>query len=430
MKVATKFKILLLSVACAALALAAGCSIGETTVEDFLKGEGAYDKYVTYSASGGTFNGTGNLKLLNIYYPEENEVIYNFDNSPNLSIARAGYVFNGWCYAKLNENNEPVTDDDGYFVASENVVNTSVSVTLKAGEHLYLCAVWVPDVSVDIVLVIDGDDGNAQITGVENKKYSSGDVIDTKVFSTAGTVSLSNATAPMASTDYTFLQYYLDEACTTVLTGTVSRPTGANAQNPKVYAKYIKGVYTIVRNDTQVASMLNTPVDGRSYYLFPDSGNEIDCTRRALSLKTDGALAMNYTIIGNGVTLKNLKYTAQANNGSVCSMFGIFGKNAKISDLTIENINMNITANGDVTAHIVNSGIEEGAKFENVTINGATLTITAYGTIFNIQQVNGQYGTGNWIFGGMDTDEAFVAGTGITITCAKIVIGVETVSEK
>ncbi len=427
MKFATRIKIIIVLAACMAITLIAGCSIGEMTAERFLKDKGAQDKCVTYSASGGVFNDNSNLLLLHLYYPAENEVIYDFSKASNISVARAGYVFNGWVYAKTDDAGKPLYDEKGYLVPSENAVDTSVSVTLKPGEHLYLCAVWVPDVRVDVVLVIDGDtDGTKTITGTDGTKYKTGDVIEGKIFNASGTVNISSAIPSIASSDYTFLQYYKDENCTEIMKGTLTRPTDGSSVNPKIYAKYIEGVWTVVRTYTQAANMLNTPVEGASYYLYTEDGsNVIDCSSRALSLKTynsGDAFKTNCTIAGNGVTLKNLNFRANVDNGQISSVFGVFGSNANISNLTIENLNVTVTARRDLTVYLVNHSVEAGAKFDNVNINGASLTLTipSSGTISNIQKTENGYDTSDWLCGG-GLQSINVTGAKLTINNVPVV---------
>ena len=428
MKFATRIKILIVLAVCTVTALIAGCSIGEKTADRFLKENGAQDKCVTYSASGGKFNDNNNLNLLHLYYKEENEVIYDFTKTSDISIARSGYVFNGWTYARLDADGNPVYDENKeYLVPSDRAVDTSVPVKLTSGEHLYLCAVWVPDTRVDVIIVIDGDtDGTLEATGTDGTKYKTGDVIDGKNFNTAGTVNISSQLAPTtALTDYTFLQYYVDKDCTEIKSGTISRPTDGGSENPVVYAKYIKGVWTVVRNDTAAANMLNNPVEGRNYYLYTENGsNVIDCSSRALSLKSysDNTFITNCTIAGNGVTLKNLKFTvSRVSNGQICSIFGVFGKDAVVSDLTLENISVTINANGNIFAYLICESVEEGATLNNVTVNGATLTVSIPdgNRIDNIQKEDGVYNTSRWI------SESEL--NGVSITGEKLVIGEDTI---
>lgn len=427
MKFATKIKILIVLAVCMIATLISGCSVGQKTWDKFLKEQNAYDKCVTYSASGGIFNDNANRILLNVYYKEENEAILDdFSSANGLSIKRSGYVFNGWVYAQLDSDGNPVYDEKGYLVPTDDAVDTSVPVTLTAGQHLYVCAVWVLDVRVDVILVIDGDtDKTKEITGADGNKYKTGDPIDSKIFTTGGTVTINSSTSSTASTDYTFLQYYKDEACNEVMSGTITRPE--DGVNPKVYAKYIEGVWTVVRNSSQAASMLNNPVDGAKYYLYTDDGSKIiDCSRNGFSLKrynSGNPFKVNCTIAGNGVTIKNLDFkTTTVNQGQICSIFGVFGSNADISDLTIENIKVAINARGSITAYLVGENIEDGAKLNNVTISDASLaiTISASNTINNIQKVEDSYDTSNWICGG-GVNSITVNGATLTINGEAVV---------
>ncbi|MDE6613689.1 MAG: hypothetical protein K2K28_03965, partial [Clostridia bacterium] len=245
MKVKTRVKLLLLSVAAlfASLALFAGCKIGETTAESYLKDKNALDQQVTYYANGGFFDNTSNTEK-NIYYKPDSQIIVNFDKVSNISIARTNYIFDGWYKVELDEKGAPVFEDESKKIAklTDEAVDMDKPIYIKEKEHLYFGAKWQTDVRLEFILVTEDKQPITTADGV----IEYGQPVAYKNFGNQSSVQVNNSTAPdCKSVDYTFYDYYSDEACTQPFSGTVQKPAEGEG-NPKIYAKYIKGQYTMV----------------------------------------------------------------------------------------------------------------------------------------------------------------------------------------
>jgi hypothetical protein len=254
--------------------------------------------------------------------------------------------------------------------------------------------------------------------------YEAGSVISEKTFGTSTSIGVTSSDIGFTSADFTYLQYYLDEACTQPFSGNFVKPT--DGTQPYLYAKFIEGNYNIVRDKNDVNNMLNSSEEGTYYFFNTDASKVIDMTGVALKLKS-GSAAMNVKIIGNGYTIKNLTYTVSNVNtqNGVYSMLGKLSASAEINDLTIENVNITLTTvRTSFSIYLVCSGIESGAKFNNFYINGINLTvgkISSSAKIENIPQTNGEYSKDNCLFGGYSSDVDFLAANGgITVSAVTL----------
>ncbi|MDE6104121.1 MAG: hypothetical protein K2G38_00325 [Clostridia bacterium] len=434
MKVKTRVKLLLLSVAAlvASVGAFAGCKIGETTAESYLKDKDALEQQVTYYANDGKFDGM-NLNEKNIYYKAGSQVIVDFDKVSNISIARTDYIFDGWYKVELDENGAPVFEDKENNVVklTDEAVDPSKPIYIKEKEHLYFGAKWQVDVRLELILVTEDGQSITTAKGV----IENGQPVAYKSFGSQSSIQINNSTDPdpeNKSVDYTFYEYYSDEACTQPFAGTVQKPA-AGTGNPKIYAKYIKGVYTMVRSANNVQNMMTNLNSDASYYIC----NDIDCTGLAgfnLWFVFDNSNKTNVTIIGNGHKISNIAIDLTGNsntiqNGDKTSLFGMLSSTAKISGLTFEKIELiaKIKPNSYINSmHLFVTEAEEGAQFENVAFKSVkyTISIPETSTIDNIQKVDGVYNTDCWLFGGMTTDAAFLEKfTTVTVTDTSLIMG-------
>ncbi|MBD5632327.1 MAG: hypothetical protein HDP34_03775 [Clostridia bacterium] len=417
MKSKTRLKLLLIcssALVASFAAFAAGCAVGAPTTDSILEENNAKDQCITYYAAGGTFDGD-ELTEKNMYFVA-NSPFYTFtDASGESTLVRVGYIFNGWYKVETDENGEPKFNADGTPILTSDEVNATNRI--QQGEHWYVAADWIRDQFVSIRL-----GGNATIKGTDGKDYTGGDEIAQKNFGKSGTLSLTDA-SPMASTDYTFLQYYTDENCTQLLTGSITKPESGNAV---VYAKYIQGVYDIVRNSSQVRSMLVNLNADKAYYIYTtakETGEErvIDCQGMQISFKTG---EFNCRIEGNGYTIKNLNFVNDVTSvsaGQTYSIFGSFTEKASVSNLAFSDVTASVNAGmrANVSVYLISHGIEEGAQFSEFKVENISLSVKHHidYPIKNIPQDNtDNYNTDNWMFGGMNTDAAFIAKyTGLTV---------------
>ncbi|MDE7181814.1 MAG: hypothetical protein K2O41_02120 [Clostridia bacterium] len=424
MKVKTRVKLLLLSVAAlvASVGAFAGCKIGETTAESYLKDKDALEQQVTYYANDGKFDGM-NLNEKNIYYKVGSQVIVDFDKVSNISIARTDYIFDGWYMVELDENGSPVFEDKENNVVklTDEAVDPSKPIYIKEKEHLYFGAKWQVDVRLELILVTE--DGQSITTA--NGVIENGQPVAYRSFGSQSTIQINNGTAPdCKSVDYTFYEYYSDEACTQPFAGTVQKPA-AGTGNPKIYAKYIKGVYTMVRSANNVQNMMFNLGSDTSYYIC----NDIDCAGLSGFNLWFNFEKTNVKIEGNGHKISNVVIDTSIENSDKASLFGTLSSTAKISGLTFENIELTATIKPNAfvdTMHLFVTAAEEGAQIENVAFKSVSYKITIPDTskIGNIQKIDDVYNTDCWLFGGMTTDAAFLEKfTTVTVTNTSLSMG-------
>ncbi len=414
-----------------AASLIAGCTIGEKTVDTFLSEKGARDQYVTYYANGGYFNGMTSLTTKDMYYPENAYVIVDFANTENISVDRFGYVFEGWYVVEQDEDGNAVYEDADKLTVKLTDTVISEEYRIQKDEHLLVGAKWSLDLHVDILLVCD-----SEITGADGVIYQNGSTIATESFSSSGTLTLKDST-PLESSDHSFLQYYYDAECTQPYEGAkLTKPTGENAQDIVIYAKYIEGIWTVVKNASDVMSMYSSSSNTTQYYVF----NDIDCTgNKSVILNSN---EFNLTIEGNGHTITGLSLApASAVTGNLSyAIFGNMGESAKVRNLTLKDINITASIKTGWSAiYLLCYDISEDTRFENFAIDGAEISIkypSDSAAISNIQMnTDGEYVTDNWIAGGVadesgaTTDEAFLAVyDGITLTGVTLTINNEEVA--
>ncbi len=422
MKLKTRIKLLIVLLAVFAAALIAGCNVGEKSLQDILDENGMTAR-VTYYANGGTFNGTGNVVTRNLYYRPDSPVINigeagttgaSYDISKTY-VSRANYVLVGWFYAELDEGGNPKFENDEKTIVKSSGRQVDFStLRIKDGEKLFLCAEWAEDVRINYILVCE-----ESVLGKDGVVYNPGDIINSTNFGSNGKVTLTDS-SPRECDGATFLQYFSDEACKNVLTGTIEKPAGDNPPDTVIYAKYIKGNWNVVRTSSQVKEMF-TATTAENYYVL----NDIDCSAvNAILLKTG-----EYGVIieGNGHTLSNLSFIRESvPAGGSYAIFGTFGATANIKNLTLKNITAEVKIRGSgVNLYLVCKGAEEGASFENFKIDGAEMTITgpSDAVINNIQLVDDVYQSGNWLYGGAESDEAFSAAhSGISVINGKLTV--------
>lgn len=419
MKSKTRLKLLLIcssALVASFAAFAAGCAVGAPTTDSILEENNAKDQCITYYAAGGSFDG-GETTEKNMYFVA-NSPFYTFsDESGDSTLTRLGYIFNGWYLVQLNDKGEPTFDENGIAVLTSTEVDGTKRI--QQGEHWYVAADWIRDQFVSIRL-----GGDATIKGTDGKGYKGGDEIAQKNFGKSGTLALTDA-SPMASSDYTFLQYYTDKECTQLLTGSITKPESGNAV---VYAKYIQGVYEIVRNSSQVRSMLvNTNLD-KAFYIYTtaeEKGGEkvIDCQGMEIGFYNDD---FNCRIEGNGYTIKNINFVNNVTSvtaGQTYSIFGSFTAKAKVSNLTVSDVaaSINTGMRANVSVFLICHGVEEGAEFNNFTVNNISLSVKHHAD-YPVKNMS-QDDTGNWMFGGLNTDAAFIEKyTGLTVTTYELTV--------
>ncbi len=420
MKVKTRVKLLLLLIAVFAAALIAGCKIGEKTGDEFLKENDADGQVVTYyanDANGGSFS-SGGKTVRNWNYKAGSEVALDVENIDKLKVENTGFTFGGWYYVQLDGEGKPMFEADGVTPKATDVRADEKPIIIQENQHIYLCAIWTLDFRLEYILVTD--DG-ASVEKEEGDPVKNGGVIYEQAFGNKTQIVVTSSMP--SSTSHTFLAIYEDEACTKLFNGSVQRPpvdADPETDNPKVYAKYIKGEWTVVKTANDATRMFNDLSNGKKYYLF----NDVDCKGRNVSLNSDD---MNSIIEGNGHKISNIGISGYVYSGESKSLFGELTSSASIKELTLENVVIVATVRpqSQVSVHLISAGAEEGAKIENLTINGASLTVLCDDsvTVFNIQKNSGgEYDTTRWI-GGDNDSEFFAKFTKLKLNDATLKMG-------
>lgn len=453
-----KFLIVLAAVFAAAAISFAGCKLGATKEE--ILNTNKITSGVVYYANGGRFSYNSEKNVWDIYYRANTPVIdiRETEGPDNARVSYSNHTLDGWYYAELDKNGNPVfTDADGKTLylhvfadgeasadesktAFENengevVYKTYEEVSAKASENkfdfskriganetLYLVAKWMSDAKLEYVLVSENGQPVKLIgAGGTVTEYADGSVIKEEWFDNKFSSNVSSA-EPGTAENATFLMNYADEQCTIPATN-VQIPEGG--ENVRVYSKFISGVWRVVKTPSDVSGMFTSSGLGlasRQYYIFDD----IDCSSVSLSANSG---ELKCTINGNGHVLKNLKF----NSGSIAaaanvSAFGKIASSAKINDITFENVSVTLETKNNITVeglYLVCGGIEAGAQLKNVSFKNVLLTFSDAQQKSEIQNLprsgvdaNGElavYGTDNWIFGGEDTDGAFIQKYGVTL---------------
>ena len=414
----TKIGLILFLMATAAVTLFAGC-IGEMGAEEFLKDKDAYEQLVTYYANGGYFDGTKSITEKTIHYTPDSYVVGDFEDVQNISVAKADNEFGGWYYAELDNENKPVKDNDGNVVVTDRAVD--FSVTIKRGEHWYICADWIPNVKVDVVLVTD-DGGD--VHDRNNKTYKNGEIMFSLNFQ-QGFAIIETTEPTIKVTDYTFTQYFYDEECTQRVLGNIPMPEGEKPANPVIYVKYIKGSWNVVRDYKGVRQMLLGLNSGNYYFSNMSEDKTIDC-----SAMTPVALRQNEVgarIEGNGFTIKNLSYNVvntAVQVGGTYSLFGSFGSECIVRGLTFDGVTITATMAREVSLYAISAGGADGAVIEDVAFKNVRLSITTNTNVTKIGKDGDDYNVGNWLLGGAgSTDAAFLERfKGLTVESGKLIM--------
>lgn len=417
-----KIRVYLFAVLLAVLALTlfAGCKLNPT-LDDFIN-KNNLKAVVTYYANGGNFGGAATEKSL--YYPEGVKPLnIGEDTITNgtINISRKDYEFAGWYYAPLGEDGLPVFNEGTNIVAaSDSDTPVDFSVPLKDGDHLYVYAKWVSVEKLEIRLVTDG---GADLSAIENGEtviYKNGDVLSLQSFGGQSINRFSKDPITGTINDFTFAEYYTDETCEEIVSWPIKALNGT--ENQVIYARYIPGKWTMLKSSSDIMRA-NFGLSSNKYYLLCD----IDMNGAAFPAISRFACVLQ----GNGFTVSNAAVTvSQTVTFNKKSLFGDITESAVISDVTFENItlNVNLGRNQFPEIYLFATSVNSSAKITGVTIGG-TLNITTTERskiVANItQNASGEYDTTHWIIGGGTTDAENLAAdwlSGLTVSDIKLVI--------
>ncbi len=449
---------LLLAILLGAIAIAccvAGCKVGQADREELLKDyKGGM---VTYYANGGCFNKNTAIVVRELHFKQSDVPFFDItEDTGSVDVMYSGYDFVGWylparyesgehegeimytytykvgdedktvpAYPKLNEDGTPVTDRTEarplfYIEGSEEdilerhieIVPSDTPVTsdyiIGAEDKLIVCANWKPALKFVFKLVTESGEFQA-----DGKTYKNGDVIATAPFG-KGMTANPGETSRVSFNGMTFVANYKGEDCAEYVTD-YNREDYEGQTEIVVWSRFIEGSWTIVKNNpNKVREMFNGLSRATArYFLLED----VDCSTIADFGISRGVRA-EIKGDGEGKKLYNLNFkpaTFSAGNGdTVAPVFGGIYSTAKISNVTLSNISISLKGRGNLSFYAICSDIEEGATFENFTIDGVTAEVDIPNNYIVTNAQNGD--RSNWLFGGKGTDAQFLAAySGITL---------------
>lgn len=405
MKRKFKTKLLVFFSAVLSLLILGGCRMGDSLND--VKDKYNLSAQVTYYSNGGVFESGKSEKVL--YYSAGAKALNIGTITPSsgsVGISYDGYELVGWYHV-----DKVIDAEKGLFELGEEV---NFSQPLQENEEWTVAAKWRLIQGLKIVMVCEENE-NVEVGSYVNNNasvdesvtsFKNGDVIGEIYYDKSDKLT-SSATPDsrlfkVKDSAYTFYAYYLDEACTQE----VSFPLTRGEEQLTVYAKYITGNWTFVSTVLDVNQMFSALRYGaeKNYWIC----NDINC-------QTTVAPIVEFAgqIKGNGYTLSNLKVTETISAGSNFALFGDIQETAKISDLTIENVTMSCTFRTGFKADVYFAfrSLAAGAEVSNVTLQG-TLTVngaSGYGVNNAETDETGDYK--NCLYGGFETDEAYIAQT-------------------
>lgn len=431
-----KLRLLLIAVFAfiAFVCLFAGCSLKPSLKEvlDDLDSKGAVVD-VTYFANEGSF--AGNTKITNLRQKVGSKAV-NINThaftSGDISVSRTKHKLVGWYEAETYTDPEtgnvyPIYEDGSVykfdydtkdFDTTKNIKRSEVpfdfNTVLEKGVHYYLVAEWEKVYTVPVKLAGEVSSITVKDDG-EDTEYKFGNLINDIPYETINDkLVIPSKPSPILGTvsGATFVEFYYKETCEKE--DIVKWPLylenylDDDYDDFAIYAKYIEGIWTVVRDSDGVKSMFDRISVGNQYYIFDDityDGNTIDAIT--------GSDGFACTIRGNGFTISGLKITAtfRTNQTNSASLFGAIKGTANIRDLNLEveeiyTVNTNATALGGI--YFAFTSIASGATIENVNLSG-TMTVKV-GTGWKIKNIGTDGSSVNWKFGGYDDDSLYTGG--------------------
>ena len=409
-----------------------------------------------------------NNKVRTIHYKAGSKAISidSMDNSSfesgSITIAATDegrYELENWYIAEVDGNGNPLYEDGTpyefsydtqYFDSTKKIKHTGelfdFSTALEKGKHYYLVAEWRKIQTVHVILA-----GEASSIKTADKTYEKGDLlVDMKFEKSTGYIPKPSSPLTDTVTDATFIEFYSDENCTELFTGWNIKYEDHKDDDPEhpftIYAKYIEGIWTVVKDASDVRTMFNGLTSSSDrYYIFSvnDSDgndiNDIDCSKITVTAIAGSSAGLACEIRGNGCEIIGLNVGRSITGGTDsqgASLFGAIKSTAKISDLILKDITQKYTVNPGAWVNpgifFAFTSIHEDAKlnFNNVVISG-TMEVTIIPSTSNratyvknlssyAEESNGiiissvHDAKNNWKFGGYANDSEYTGG--ITVT--------------
>ncbi len=413
MKKRWKWKLIAFFAVLASVLLLGGCKFQYTLEEK--REETGMNACVTYYTNGnGAYFGT-DVTMKKLYLADGSVAInIGVDRVTNGTLptpTRSNYTLLGWYEAEVDDNGNPLKDETtGEVVLKKQAFD--FKYRLQDGDDIVLYAKWQRNEAVNVYLVCDEITADKPFV-VDGVQLNNKDFLKSYNYQSSNQrPKPADSTLPSVS-GYTAYGFYADEACTQEVNWPLDRERDGDC---KIYVKYIKGTWTILRDADAVKNMFASAA-ARNYYL----ANDIDCSSVTVVAKS----TFNYTLQGNGHTIKNLNVSAgNIKDEVVGSMFGKLGANAKIENVTFENVKLTCSLQSDVHARAYLFFAEKAASatIANVVLKGdLIIDVTREKDAILDNMVKSNSGVIEWIytnvlFGGFETDEeALNGGLGVTV---------------
>ena len=414
------FKRVLLAATVMVVSLTAGifasCSYGADP-EETKKNQG-YSCCVTYDANGGTFgsNSTRTYALVkeNSLTPAPGYVDGKTQGSVKVPTRRnyqlvgeakddndddkneEAILSKSWFLAQTDENGNVVYEGEGEDRTPVLLSNEPWDFAKnKVTEDITLVAKWSEVFRFSICLTETNAAGEKTEKELRSYTVEPGDTIVDKLYKVEGDTLVRRADyVGIKVTNYTILDFYLDESLTTVLDTAYAHPgrrevtetqidpetneettVMVTTNTVKIYVQYLSGKYDLVSQKN-----VQTLTESSLWYVVED----VD-----FSGKTWDALgSFTGKIYGNGFTLKNITVTStvmKPATGKAYKAHSIFGKmGGLIDNVTLENVTFEVKTSfgtnvpGEQRVNFIAYNFTENGKMQNVTLQDCRIVLGDY----------------------------------------------------
>lgn len=387
--------------------------------------------------------------------------VYYRDNSPVLNLGttaldsgsiefeRNDYRFIGWYEMVENpsyvEGETPETErfltevvnGETYYKLGNPVDFSGLRIT--KGEHWHFCAMWRRDLKMNVQLVCDelgaNETINATIAG-ETVSYKNGDILKAVNYENEGYLDKLTKAPLDFPLNGTFLEFYEDEACTTVWTE--RKYEKPDQTDDVVYAKYIKGVWDLIRTADDVVNMFaNAEVSAdKGFYLM----NDVDCSSLPASTTVKPFTLFEGKLQGNGYTISNLDVKETGLTTANRALFGDITETALIKNVNFANVTFeyetsrkngasatNVNTWNKPSIYFAFTSLDANADVQAVTLSGTMrIELGRFSVIENLWAKATTDGAlnkdTNFKYGGFATDGVYTGGFTVNTTFADITV--------
>lgn len=386
-----------------------------------------YTVSVKYDANGGVFAGTNNVTVVDVFNPDnaktnakgEKEFSLLSPDDPlrgkesAFSISRNGYIFVGWYTERtlrvdgsgnaLDEYGIPTSasgreqgyvyknrwdfDKDVLTVAADAKTSsdTPVMTLYAAWVPYYVFELYAPDATTGEMTLYD----TAQMVSLEVPSWND----------KTGKMDMGNFPKREGMTfDSAYLDAEMKTPLTETLTGTIDYETGVSTKSTfKVYTRWTEGTWFKIHTAEQFIQ--NSRIDG-SYIICAD----LDFSGMAWNAGLSKGVFTG-TILGNGHTFSNINAIQTDISQSRGGLFGALDGNARVEDLTFENVTYTLNVGSRVAAPtfgLLAGTIAETTTLSDVTVSGSLLISDA---CYPSDEYQIGLLSGNGVTGGVDLTE-------------------------